>query len=560
MPRFDIDWILHWRKARICFPILFKRPHIGDYITKIPPEERIPGPGPDPGPWEYLHSIAGGDVDKFQGEIAMIKNLAYAGKSNVSIDNIKSRRAFENEVPPPLPKDFQQVLSGQHVVASKRAIALDAVRSAVAGHLGIDAKSNILKGFDHLRYIGPFYRCFDILLPVWQMIMDVPDITFRVTQDVNGDGTEENIYSEGYFDIRWDSGPISNVTLVASSIARESRICNLPDVPCGTKPALLLAGMMPLDNATYFNDTSGYAIRPNRPKPLPPPVPPRPAAETPFFGALGLFGCVDVNNAKYYRVMQSIDGGATFSSITGLSWNNYVSPGGTPVTIGADVNGWYPVEPLHPVTLNPIPRALLEMPNLVMVWPTPLLQKTILRIELGTNLKAHMSYSDMVAIQSDNTYPTINYTKWSWKYAWETDAALRNLLGIACPMIKRGAVPQDIEVVFEVSISANHLLNASISTSGCGGGNFLGIADASNNPDHWHETVNDNSVVLYQRYALSANSLPGCYSFNTWAGSRSITPSGIYGENLLPSPDWFVDEAFIYLNPYIAVAVVNENL
>jgi hypothetical protein len=554
VPRFDIDWILHWRKARICFPILFKRPHIGDYITKKPPEHI---PGPDPGPWEQLHAIAGGNVERIQGEIARIKNLMYAGKADTNIDHITNQRVFDHEVPPPLPANFQKALSGQQVVASKKALALDAIRSSVAEHLGLDAKSDIMKAFDHLRYIGPFYRCFDIYLPVWQLILDVPDITFRVTQDVNGDGVEENIYSEGFFDVRWDSAPISNITLVASSIARESQICNVPDIPCGTKPALQLAGVIPLDNASYFNSVSGYAIRPNRPKP---PALPRPDAETPFYGTLGLVGCVDVIEAKYYRFMQSIDGGAHYSAVKGLSWNNYVSPSGTPVTIVADVNGWYPVEPLHPVTGNPIHRNSLELPTLILVWPTPLLQKTILRIELGNNLKAHMAFSDKVAIQSDNTYPTINYTNWSWKYAGDDDSTLRSLLGTACPMIKRGAIPRGIEVVFEVSISANHLLNANLSTSGCGGGNFGIAPDPSNNPDHWHETVNDNSVVLYQRYSLDAGSLPGCYSFITWAASRSITPAGIYGENLLPSPDWFVDEWFIYSNPYLAVAVVNENL
>jgi hypothetical protein len=562
VPRFDIDWILHWRKERICFPIIFKRPHIGDYITKYPP---IPEPGPDPGPIirEHLqfNSIAGGKIESIQNEITRIQDLMLTGKGSTNIDYITNKRVFDHEVPPPLPADFQKALSGQQVVASKRASAPDAILSAIAEQVGLNAKSDILKGFNHLKYIGPFYRCYDFYLPVWQLIYDVPDITFRVTQDTNGDGIEENIYSEGFCDVRWDSGPISNVILVASSSARESRICNVPDVPCGNVPALQLAGMMPLDNPSYFNSISGDAVRPNRPKPSGhawgASVSP---AQTPFCGTLGLFGCVDVQSAKYYRIEQSTDGGATYSAITGLSWNNYVAPGGTPVPIVADVNGWYLVQPLHPVTGNPIPRVSLELPTLIFVWPTPPLQKTILRIELGNNSKAHLAYSAPVAIESDNTYPTINYTKWSWKYAGEPDSALRSLLGIACPMIKRGAIPRDIEVVFEVSISANHLRDASIWTSGCGGGNFVPAPDPANNPDHWHQTIFDNSEVLYQRYSLSAGSLPGCYSFVTWAGSRSINPAGIYGENLLPSPDWYVNEIFLYVNPYIAVAVVNENL
>jgi len=564
VPRFDIDWILRWRKRHICYPIVFKRPHIEDYIIKHPP---FPEPGPDPGPLvdEFgpfqIHSLAGGKVDKIQSELIRIKNQIPTEGGQVEMAQISGRRVFDYEIAPPLPSEFQKALTGQQVVASRKATATDAVRSAVAEQLGLDARSAVLKDFDHLRFIGPFYRCFKFYLPVWQLIYDVPDITFRVTQDTNGDGIEENIYSESYFDIRWEAGAVADVTLIASATARESQICNVPDVPCGNVPALQLAGMMPLDNASYYNAGSGYAIRPNRPKPSGHASGLSAASgEAPFCGSVGFFGCVDVQNAKFYRIQQSTDGGATYSAVTGLSWNNYVSPGGTPVPIVPDINGWYLVQPIHPVTGNPIPRNILELPTLIFVWPTPLMQKTILRIQLGNNAKAHISYSAPVAVVSDNTYPTVNYTKWSWKYAGETDSALRNLLGIACPMIKRGSVPKDIEVVFEVNISANHLLNAYLSTSGCGGGNFVPLADTANNPDHWHQTVLDNSEVLYQRYFLSAGSLPGCYSFITWAGSRAINPAGINGENLIPTPDWHVDEVFRYVNPHIVVAVVNENL
>lgn len=34
-----------------------------------------------------------------------------------------------------------------------------------------------------------------------------------VTQDVNGDGTEENIYSESHLDVRWDASPPASVSL-----------------------------------------------------------------------------------------------------------------------------------------------------------------------------------------------------------------------------------------------------------------------------------------------------------------------------------------------------------
>ena len=406
--------------------------------------------------------------------------------------------------------------------------------------------------------MGPFYRCIDFYVPVWQAILDIPDITFRVTQDTNGDGIEETIYSEGFFDIRWDSGPISNVTLVAASIAKESRLCHLPPVPCGNVPDILFAGLMPLRNAGYFNDNIGYALRPNRPKPsgLPGGASSFPA-NTPFCGVLQLYGCADLQNAKYYRILQSIDNGANYSAITGLSWNNYL--GSQPIPISADSNGWYAVDPINPVTLNPVPRASLEFANLLLDWPTPANEKNLLKIELGDNAKNQISVSAPVAIVSDNKAPDISLTNLSWKYVGESDASLRSLTG-SCPMIQRGAIPRDIELVFEVFVSALHLRDASLGTSGCGDGTFAPIADPANKPVHWHQTILDNSEVLHQRYYLNAGSKPGCYSFECTANSRSINPSGADGGNLLPAPDWFYEHVYLYSHLVKAVAVVNEDL
>jgi hypothetical protein len=210
--------------------------------------------------------------------------------------------------------------------------------------------------------------------------------------------------------------------------------------------------------------------------------------------------------------------------------------------------------------LNPVPRASLELPTLIFEWPTPSDQKTILKIELGNNAKAHLSFSADVAITSDNLAPSITPIQFGWKYSNEPDTALRSLLGVTCPMIKRGAVPRDIELVFEVHVQAHHLRDASLGASGCGDGEtFNPISDPFNRPSHWHQTALDNSVVLYQRYSLNAGSLPGCYSFSSFASSRSMNPSGADGGNLLPA-DWFYNPVYLYTHPSRSVAVVNENL
>ena len=577
VPRFDIDWILRWRKERICYPIIFNRPNLGDLIRELPPQIIKPWPPiPEPGPWQRLavfpsaalEARAGGDAGRHVREAERMQSSHSLGSSTRLHDGLLSRRKFDQEMPPPLPAEFHKALSGQDLVAAKGASAADGIRAAIAAKVGLDPKNELLANFNVQRFIGPFWRCRDIFVAEWNLTLDVPDITFRVTQDTNGDGTEETIYSEGYFDVRWDAGNLPNVTLVASGIAKETRFCSPgnPGVVCGNTPAIITIGLMTATDASYFDAVNGYAIRPNRPSldgvsPHPNNANP-PVAQTPFCGSLQLYGCVDVAGAIFYRLKQSVDNGATFSAITGRAWNNYSSLDGHPIPITADTNGWYAVNPIDPVTGNPVPRTGLEFPNLLLDWPAPN-GKNIVKIELGTAAKAHISDSALVAIQADGTYPSVDFNplNWlAWKFTTEPDSALR-VLGQDCPIIPRGATPRDIEVVFKLNVSASHFRDATLWTSGCGTGSaFSAIADPQNKPSHWHTSAADNNVDLYQRYSLSGSlAKPGCYSFGCTANGRAINPAGANGENNLPTPDWFKDIAYIQTNPSLSVAVVNEN-
>jgi hypothetical protein len=572
VPRFDIDWVLRWRHARFCYPIIFRRPEIGDLIPKLPVPVDGPWPpipDPDPGPYRTLttlapsviEAIAGRDARQVAERVARFQSSRSLGGESFPAEQLAAR-AFEKELPPPLPAEFHTALSGQGLVAAQGASAHDGIRSAVASNIGIDVKD--LAGFDLKRFIGPFYRCYDVLLPEWQRILDVPDITFRVGQDVNGDGTEETIYSEGFFDVRWDAGAVPNVTLVANSSARETRVCHAPPVQCGNVPALFVAGFMPLNQPSYFDAGTGYMLRTNRPSAdgvTPPPPTSTTAAQTPFCFTIPLHGCVDVNQAKFYRVLQSVDGGATFSAITGVSWHNYRASNGTPILITADANGWYPVEPLD-ASNNPVPRGALEFPNLVLDWPTPALGQVILRIETGNATKAHMAFSANVPFQVDNTAPTLQITRLAWKFAGEPDSALRNLLGAQCPTIHRHVTPSNIELVFEAQVLANHLRDAGIGSSGCGaGGHFDAVSvavDPLTRPYHWHTSALDNTVLLHQRYTLASTADEGAYTFSCGANSRAVNPNGAHSENLVP-PDWNTIVSYLSATTSIAVAVVNAN-
>lgn len=576
VPRFDIDWILEWRRLRLCFPFIFRRPSIIDLLPKLKPEvvgPRPPFPGPDPGPLDTLttlppsviEAISGGAAGRLAQRAALAQTARSFGTPSRETEPLLTARAFETELPPPLPAEFHQARAGQgSVVAAKGASAAEGIRSAIAMKIGLDPAAKEFASFDARRFIGPFFRCFDIFIPEWHLILDVPDITFRVTQDTNGDGVEESIYSEGYFDVRWDAGPLPDVKLVASAIAKETHVCETPVVPCGNVPAILFAGLMPLTDPNYFDasivnttgEYEGFALRPNRPStavsnpPCPSgPNPPRTPARTPFCHTLQLYGCVHVQAAKYYRVLQSVDHGATFSAITGLSWNLYPIPSGPPLTVAADSSGWYPVLP-NPNAFHP--------GNLVLEWPTPALGQSVLRVEIADAGKNHIAYSADVAIQVDNTAPDIVPTRLAWKFATEPDSAFslpgRDLL-VPCPTIHRGATPRDIVVVYEATVMANHLRDACIGTSGCGDGAFV---LESGNVGHWHTSPGDNSAFLHGRYFLSSSAHEGAYSFGRTANSRAMNPAGADGGHLLPK-DWFYESVYVHTIQSIGVAVVNEN-
>jgi hypothetical protein len=566
VPRFEIEWILRWREVRICYPIIFNRPVLKDLIPQ-PVPVRIPG-RPDPGPLQaltalqpsMLEALAGKSASALAEKVTRLQAAQTLGAENRLRGDLLNRRVFEGDLPPPLPHEFRQALTGKgRIVAAEGASSADGVRAAVALKLGIDPEAETLLKLDLNRFIGPFYRCVDIFLPEWQLIFEVPDITFEVTQDINGDGTQQVIYDDP-FGVNWNVYPTPDITLVASSIARETRVCQTPDVPCGDVPAILFAGLMPLDQPSYFDEGDGYVVRVNRPAngdgsaaPSPGDLT-RPAAQTPFCETVQLYGCVNVSvegvDAQYYRVMQSLDGGATYTAITGLSWNIYTFPGGVPVTISPDADGWYAVLP-NPDDFHPA--------RLVLDWPTPPLGLYTLKLQVGDGTKTVIAEAAPVPIQVDNTAPTPIFQTLSWKFVGDPDSALVSLLGEPCPIIRRGSTPRDIEVAFAVNVSANHLRDASIGVLGCGGGAFvLDTSVPGTEIFHWHTSPLDDSVLLNGRYRLSAAALDGCYSFECEANSRAMNPSGADGGNLVP-PDWYEDVVYIYVNPSISVAVVSEN-
>lgn len=561
VPRWEIDWILRFRRERFCFPDIFIKPSIRDLLEGLrePPIFRPPRPEPDPAPLladggmtlRRAEELVGREV---AGKLAAIQLGAAVGGSKVPLSALLEGNGFSEPVPPPLPAELQRLQgAGSKSSGEMEAKTMEAARSTLAVRMNLDVKQ--LEGFTFRRFIGPFRRCFDLLIPEWVPLLDIPDITFRVTQDVDGDGDEEVIYSEGFFDVRWNAGPIPDVTLQASQIAVVGVVCDTPEVVCENTPALLFAGLMPLVNPPgpadpYHDAVTGYARRPNRPHPsgnLVDPLP-NPLAEAPYTGTLQLYGCNHAQGAVFYRLRYSFNGGATVP-FTGLTWPLHRVVGGILQTLWPtpDVNGWYPI----------LPDSDGWFPaHLLLNWPTGGFQNGLYMVEvqLGNAGKAVINTSAAVAFRIDNSAPNpVQFTELRWRVAGGVWSPPMELI---CPVVTRPAIggnPADIEFMISYQAAAVHLRSVSLSGGGCGGGNPT-LISALSTAQHWHTNPADNSVINTAIFALSGAMPQGAYSFNLFAASRAFNPAG--GDGGFEA-DWNYDPVYNYVWPSLPVAVVN---
>jgi hypothetical protein len=553
VPWYTIEWIRTWHREIICDP--FIRPSIKDYLPPIELEKpkwppRV-GPSPDPEPnWKKVLGLPTASAESFFGKQLMSRLVSGQVPDKLLQKQLTEQietRVFSSELKPTLPEEFQMILEHED-----QNVGLEAIHAALNLHTGLDLEH--LVKFDPNKAIGPFWRCREVVFPIWQPHFDVPDITFEVLQDTNGDGVEEVVYHEGYFDVRWDAGALPNVKLVAGPQAVASRVCGIPPaVACNDIPEIQHVGFMPLDNpnlvpggpniiGTYV-DGNGHAKRPNRPKPA---GGSRPDAEAPFTGTLQLYGCVNVLNAVYYKVEYSLDGGP-FTPFKGLTWPVY--PGGIPVTVASDSEGWYLVQ-----NTAAFPKdQLLE-------WPTSSNGKYVLKVIVADGFKNKLAESASVVLQIDNRAPAINFTKIAWKKATDASSAPFNDLDFShCATIERGVMPFDILLKVECQILGDHYRDAFLTVGGCGNGNFAQINLASTLPTHWHESVGQHGITLTGEYLLPSGASEGSYSVGCTAFSRAFNPAGAdIGPSVVPA--WFYDlpNPYIYAGVSYNISVINR--
>ena len=213
VPRFEIDWILRKRRERISCLELFTRPTVADllqYLQGLPIAADAPeGIALRPGSPLYRKA------EQLLGRL-LTRRLAHLGnRRSFSADRAQqqallSAPAFSAQLAPALPREFQTTARDASAAARHAAI-----QGALAEKLGLP--SELLANLNVGRFFGPFLRSREMAVPQWVPFFEIPDLSFRVIQNVAGPGTEEVIYAGGLFDVPWSTGGTSSVTLIASN-------------------------------------------------------------------------------------------------------------------------------------------------------------------------------------------------------------------------------------------------------------------------------------------------------------------------------------------------------
>ena len=539
IPRFDIDWVLEWRKERICFPELFRRPSIADLLERLQKEVVRPPFPPEPNPPDPIELVGllGDRQDLASaigpGTTARLQALSSSrgvGAPTGALRSLLSGRAFTRPVPPPLHHEVKRLhVEGDH--------------AGLADRIGVEAQRAEKLRLD--QYYGPFVRCFDVYVPEWLPIFEVPDITFQVTQDTDADGDQEVIY-ESAFDVPW-TFPMAEVELDVAdfALALPSPGCG-PDFPCEDVAAIQMVGLMPVDSG-FLDATKGFATRPNpaRVSGAESGLPTYPST-APFEGTLQLYGCVHVGDAEYYRIMYEFAPGdaLTGSLVFGAQqpmieqWHVYhFGPFVDQVQQPVNSDGWYPI---LDDTWSPI--------HLLMNWNTGAMGVYRLTLQLGKMVGGsiqHLSDAPQVTFDIDNTAPTVTWNLLRWRY--QGDVSWTNLPWV-CPLIQRDPT-RAVEVQVGISATAPHLRAVTISAGGCGG-----ASPSPTSVDHWHTNEFDNSFTDSTIYTIPAHAQAGCYGWTVAASSRAFNPSG---DNNGLALDWYYDPLEIWATPSISVAIVD---
>ncbi len=534
LPYWDIDWIVRWYRGRLCWWD-FRRIKIRDLYELYEPP-RIREPRPEPDPWPIL-SEGFERIRDFVGEataqrLEVARHLSLQGEAGADLEAVLEEPAFIERVPPPLPRKM-----------AVRGLERDAMAAEA-----LEVEPQELGAFEASRFIGPFLRCIDIKIGIWERVFDVPDITFRVTQDYDGDGVEEEIYSEGFFDVRWDSGSIPDVKLYASGNALAVTHCGpIKEIRCRNKASIEAAGYLDLEPA-YHDDTSGYGLRVNRrtatglypPPPVTGAASPLDPANAPYAGNVNLHGCIRLKNATHYRLRWRYraspgDPWGTMLPFKGITWNAARKGAGPMVPFVPNSDGWYPIQP----------AGILVHPDWVLPWQTAAKPPGTWQIDLqlGRQVGVNINVVDTSAkrtFETDNVRPTASLTEVRWRRAvlphtapWDntnSEVVIPTTLLKPCPVINR-PVGQDIHLRVVWSATAKHLRNASLHQWGCGGGGMTALDLGPGRSPRVHRTRTTATGTRVRPTTTSARRTTTCYrapgrpAATRWGSTPTAAPS-----------------------------------
>lgn len=531
VPRFEIDAIIRWRKKLVCYPDFLLPIRWKDIIDKVPSligKTPIGPIGPDPGPIERmgLSQKMGIRADGFTdmsklvsgSSSPLLSRTAMASTRSLgAMTNLSSSKLFSNHMAPP------------------KGLNADSISKRLRDPKHVEAILNVKP---LMRW-----RCTTYYEPEIEFYYDVPDLSFEVTQKING--TDQIIYETGLLDIMWDlSGDLNNVVLEANELAYCSPLCDYTPPTC-TSSGLVGVGILPID--PMFIDSDGYAKRANRPKPLINPLNPalgivsdasRPDAKSPFCSTLFIAGCPDLEaSAKYYKLYYQRDGDPVehyFSE----AWDMWKIDTTEIVHVVPDGAGFYQI--LSPGD-NYFPY------HLVLNWPTGGYAngKYRLQLELFDGAKNSLGRKNNVFLYVDNNAPTILLPN-GIQITGDMGTNKTFIPGVDAGCLtltrKKG---ETLTVVIKTNISCSNLRDYGASLAWCSGSVVADVDGYS--PSHpwspstyWHQAVDDNAVSQTLRFVIPPSAPQG--GFYIYIEARARAQRALEGLET----SWYVDPLYIW--------------
>lgn len=519
LPLFDIDAVLRWRLRYRCLWETLRPPRVIDAIELgVRPDPRIyeelellpemeprPGPRPGPEPGPILRGMSPRGTQRFRSLKAVTPSREASQASAGAASDFYTSPRFQLVRDALFGKQtlFEPVEPEERSLLERPAFPRPIAPPALPDDEKLDQilpDKEMLEGIRQAQPLVRLLHCWPEMVPEWHLFLDIPDIVFKVEQDVDSDGVLETIYDEGYFDVNWNMGePTSDIEIEAWSNA----IC----VPCGPSYTPCtdtgIVGLTDLPAEPPYLNAAGYATTVNRPKPNGI----RPDAETPFCKTLRVVGCPDYGNAAYYKLFYSYNGGPQTHFTE--EWYVYRISTDTTIHVTPDAGGFYEVlEP--PSDYFPY--------HTLMNWRTHRYPNGQYELELKLYDSGQTEISsgiDTVNVMVDNSRPNpVAFKSLAWRVA---GAGAWNTVPLHCPIIKRPAMA-DIELRVQYNVAATHLRSLGISFQGCDG--------QVGSDSYWHHHVGDNNQLRTWTVTMPGTKDEGAYRFHLVGRSRAYDGAG----------------------------------